>query len=98
MRTVADGRIERRAFNRRLVLDGREGMRPQPQHVGGDGRVHPSIPPPCGLVAAAVNFTMVSPAQRNGELIADLASERAVLCEPQVMGVNLVLAPEASAH
>ena len=31
---------------------------------------------------------MVAPAQRDRELIAHFASERAVLCEPQVMGVR----------
>jgi hypothetical protein len=33
---------QRRAFNRCLVLDGREGMGRQPQHAGGDGRIHPA--------------------------------------------------------
>ena len=58
MRSVA-GRIERRAFNRCLVLDGRKGMHPEPQHAGGDGWIHPSIPPPCDLIAAAVDLAMV---------------------------------------
>ena len=31
---------------------------------------------------------MVSSAQRDGEFIADLASECAVLCEPQVVGIR----------
>jgi hypothetical protein len=38
--------MKRRAFNRCLVLDGREGMGRRPQHAGGDGRIHPSFPPP----------------------------------------------------
>ena len=88
MRSVADGRIERRAFNRCLVLDGREGMRLQPQHAGGDGRINPSAPPPCGFVAAAVDLAMMPAAQRDGELIADLAAERPALGKSQVMGVR----------
>jgi hypothetical protein len=34
-----------------------------------------------------MDLTVVTPAQRHGELIAHLASECAVLREPQVMGI-----------
>ena len=88
MRSVANGRSERRAFSRRLVLDGRDGMRPQPKRAGGVDRIHPSIPPPHGLVAAAVDFAVVSPTQGDGEFIADLASKRSALGKSQVMGVR----------
>jgi hypothetical protein len=88
MRSVADGRSEPRAFSRRLVLDGREGMRPQPQHAGGVDRIHPSIPPPYGLIAAAVDFAVVSSTQRDRELIADLPAKRAALGKSQVMSVR----------
>ncbi len=41
--------------------------------------------PPCSLVTAAVNFTMVTAAERDGELIADLASQR-----PKLGKANMV--------
>jgi len=88
MTSVADGYIERGAFNRRLLLDGREGMRPQPQYAGGDGRIHASNPPPCGLIAAVVNLAMMPSTQRHRELVADLASQRPALGKSQVMGIG----------
>ncbi len=63
-------------------------MRLQPQRMGRDGWINSSGPPPCGFIAAAVDLAMVSSAQRDGEFIAYLASECAVLCEPQVVGVR----------
>jgi hypothetical protein len=62
-------------------------MRLQPQASGSDGRINASIFPPCGFVATAMGLAMMAPTQRHGELIADLAAERAVLREAQVMGV-----------
>ena len=88
MGSVADGRSERGAFNRRLLLDGREGMRPQPNHAGGDGRMHPSISPPCSLIAAVVNLAMMPSTQRHRELVADLAPQRPALGKSQVMGIG----------
>jgi hypothetical protein len=66
----------------------RQRMRSQPQRMGRDGWINSSGTPPCGFIAAAVDLAMVSSAQRDSEFIADLASECAVLCEPQVVGVR----------
>ena len=65
----------------------REGMGFQPQCAGGCGRIYASFFPPGGFVARAMGFAMMAPAQRHGELIADLAAKRAVLGEAQMMGV-----------
>ncbi|HEV2978229.1 MAG TPA: hypothetical protein VG425_11670 [Casimicrobiaceae bacterium] len=61
-------------------------MRLKPQRAGSDGRINASIFPPCGFVAKAMGLAMMAPAQRHGELIADLTAERAVLREPQMWG------------
>jgi hypothetical protein len=87
MRSVARPHRTSR-LNRYLVLDGGKGMRPQPQHAGGDGWIHPSIPPPRDLIAAAVDLAMMSAAQRDGELVAHLAAERAGLGKSQMVGVR----------
>ena len=44
--------------------------------------------PPCGFVARAMDLAMMDPAQRHGELITDLAAQRAVLGEAQMAGVG----------
>ena len=49
--------------------------------------VNAGIFPPCGLIAGAMDLAMMAPAQRHGELITDLAAQRAVLREAQVVGV-----------
>ena len=58
------------------------------RRAGGDGRINAGVFPPCGFIATAVDLAMMSPAQRHGELIADLAAERAVLCEAKMMGIR----------
>ena len=63
-------------------------MRLQPQAPGSDGRINASIFPPCGFIATAMDLTMVSPAERHGELIADLAAKRPVLGKAQMMGIG----------
>ena len=65
----------------------REGMGFQPQCAGGCGRIYASFFPPGGFVARAMGFAMMAPAQRHGELIADLAAERAALREAQMRAV-----------
>jgi hypothetical protein len=44
--------------------------------------------PPYAFVAALMEFTMVSPAERHGELIADFAPERPALREFKMMRVR----------
>src|SRR5579863_6742513 len=63
-------------------------MRSQPERTSGEGRIDPGRSPPPDFIAAAVDFSMVSPTQRHRELIAHLASEGRGLGEPQVMRVR----------
>jgi hypothetical protein len=44
--------------------------------------------PPLGLVASAMDLPMMGPAQRNAELIADLATHGLGLCMAQMMRVG----------
>jgi len=73
-----------------LLLRAQRGWqaRLRPKRVRGDNRVYANRFPPLGLVTAVVDFAMVSPAQRNGELIAYFPTERAVLCEAEVVSVR----------
>ena len=45
----------------------------EPQRAGSYGRVNTNIFLPRGFVAAAMGVAMMAPAQRHGELVADLA-------------------------
>ena len=60
----------------------------QPQRAGSDGRIDTGLFPPRGFIATAMDLTVVAPAQRHGELIAHFSPERAVLREPQMMGIG----------
>ena len=44
--------------------------------------------PPGGLIGAAVHLAMVTSAEGDRKLVADLAAERWGLCKPQVMSVG----------
>jgi len=59
----------------------------EPQRASRHRRVYASLPPPCGFIATAMDLAMVSSTQWDDELIADLASERPVLSEAQMMGI-----------
>jgi hypothetical protein len=48
----------------------------QPEHAGSRKRIYSGFLPICSLIAAAMNLTMMRPAQRDG---AHLATERARL-------------------
>jgi hypothetical protein len=60
----------------------------EPQHAGHAGRIDPDIPPPCRFIAASMDLAMVPSAQRDSELIADLAFQRAALGKAQVMSIR----------
>ena len=62
-------------------------VRLQPERAGSDSRINAGIFPPCGFIATAMDLAMMAAAQRHGELIADLATECAVLREAQMMGI-----------
>jgi hypothetical protein len=49
--------------------------------------VNASIFPPGGFITTAMGLAMMAAAQRHGELIADLATECALLREAQMMGI-----------
>jgi len=65
-----------------------QGMRVQPQCSSGDRWINTQFFPPPGFITAAMDFTMMTSAKRNGELIADLAPHRAALGEAKVMGIS----------
>ena len=46
------------------------------------------LAPPCSLVTVAVNFAMMSTAERYGELVADFEPEGSRLGKPQVMRIG----------
>ena len=71
-----------------FVQSCRQRMRLQPQRAGGDGRIDTGLLPPSGFVATAMDLTVVAPAQRHSELVADFSSKCAVLREPQMMGIG----------
>jgi hypothetical protein len=52
-------------------------MCPQPKGSSSFGRIDTGFIPPGGLIAAAMNLSVVSSTQRDRELIADFAPERA---------------------
>jgi hypothetical protein len=60
----------------------------EPQRPSGDGWINPGVPPPCGFIAATVDLAMVPSAQRNGELIADLAPECPALGKAEVVSIH----------
>src|SRR5580698_3115056 len=51
------------------------------------GRVDACLVPPCSFIAVAVHFAMMAAAERDGELVADLAAERPALREAQVVSI-----------
>ena len=63
-------------------------MRLQPQRAGRDDWIDTGLDPPCGFIAATMNLAVVAPAQRHGKLIAHFSPERAMLREPQMMGIR----------
>ncbi len=63
-------------------------MRLQPQRAGGDDRIDTGLFPPSGFIATAMDLAVMASAQRHSELIADFSTERAVLREPQMMGIG----------
>jgi hypothetical protein len=60
----------------------------QPQCARRRQRIDSDPGPPGRLIATVMEFAMMPAAQRNGELVADLAAERPALSEAQMMGVR----------
>jgi hypothetical protein len=59
----------------------------EPEWAGRNDRVHSSLSPPLRFIAAAVDFAMVTAAERNSELIADLAANCPALHKLEMMGI-----------
>src|SRR5580698_6198842 len=66
----------------------------KPQLAGRDGRIDSRLAPPFGFIAMAVEFAVMSTAERHGELVADLATERPALGKAHMMGVAGVTAAD----
>ena len=62
-------------------------MARQPEYTGNIRRIDANVFPPCDLVTTVMNFAVMTPAQRHGELIADFPPERAALREAEVVSV-----------
>jgi hypothetical protein len=60
----------------------------EPQRPSNDGRIDAGVLPPPGFIAATVDLAMMSSAQRNGELIADLAPEGSALRKAEVVSIH----------
>jgi len=92
-RSFTLGLLGRDAANRGrgIVADvvgvGRQRMALEPKHTGRGGRIDAGGLPPGGFIAAGMDLTVVGAAQRDGELIADFAAERATLCKADVVGI-----------
>ena len=54
-------------------------MARHPKRAGADRRIYTDFLPPFDFIAAAMEFAMVSPTERDREFIAHLPSERPVL-------------------
>jgi hypothetical protein len=51
----------------------------QPKNASRRARIDTGLLPPRRFIATAMDLAMVSPAERHGELVADLAAERLCL-------------------
>ena len=74
-----------RAFDR---LRSATGCDLQPQHAGSGGRIDTGLLPPGDFIATAMHLAMVSPAERYGELVADLAAKCQRLGKAQMMSIR----------
>ena len=63
-------------------------MRGEPQRTAGACRIEPEFLPPSGFITVTMNFAMMSPAERDRELVADSSAEGSVLRKAQMMGVG----------
>src|SRR5450432_2569486 len=63
-------------------------MRLTPERQSDRDWIDFSLSPPCRLVATPMQFLMMEPADGNGELVADLASQSAGLGKAQMMGIG----------
>ena len=60
----------------------------RPKHASSGGRINAGLVPPRSLVTAAMHLTVMSPAQRNRKLVADLPAKRRRLHKAQMMSIS----------
>jgi hypothetical protein len=66
----------------------RQRVRFQPERTSRHVGSIPAFAPPGGFIAAAVDLAVVAAAQRDSELVADLAAECSALCKAQVVWIR----------
>ena len=60
----------------------------EPKLAGGDGWVDPGSAPPSDLITMTMKLAVMSPTQRHGELVADLAAKRPGLGKAQMVSIG----------
>ena len=60
----------------------------QPKHASSGGRINAGLVPPDGFIPAAMHLSVMSPAQRNRELVADLPAKRWRLGKAQMVSIG----------
>ena len=60
----------------------------QPKHASSGGRINADLVPPRSFVTAAVHLAVMSPAQRNRKLVADLPAKRRRLGKAQMVSIG----------
>ena len=63
-------------------------MRPCPEGCCNGKGIDSLLVPPGAFIAAPMQFAMMEPANRNGELVADLPPQRSLLGKLEVMGIR----------
>jgi hypothetical protein len=71
-----------------LVSDWLDGVHFQPKLSCGSEGIYSCSLPPSDFVSTSMNFSMMSTAQGNGELVADFTPECSALRKTQMMGVR----------
>lgn len=69
-------------------------MRLQPQYPGLHERIDSGFGPPCGFIAMAMQFAMMSSAKRDRKLVAGFAAKRSALGKSQMMSVGRLSAAD----
>ena len=79
-----------RAFQRRrgATVNARQWMTFQPECASRRCRIDVLALPPCRLIAGTMQLAMMSPTQRDGELIADLLSHGAALRKAKMVWIR----------
>src|SRR6516162_4474494 len=60
----------------------------QPKHASSGGCINAGLVPPDGFIPAAMHLTVMTPAQRNRKLVADLPAKRRRLGKAQIVSIG----------